>query len=298
LRPFEYQPYDWYHEEKSLRPLEKVKRTSSKLIGEELNREMRRGGRTTLLVHLDAPEVPEKHLTVVSPHLENRTRPQRRRKQMEELLRGIQHISNPVVVAGDLNTTGGDGEAFKLERSLKKKFGEAEFWVNAGIKYATGVGAAYDLMKFGFRFTKNLSDPTAQHVPFFAPNYEEALFDMLEAFHFQDGKAFDFRGIPECTINSTGGVLSNSNQRSGKGFVPTYEFIVTVSVVGKYKLDWMFVKSYLNDSGDLEGPNRFAPHFARTMTSINLAFPDGLSDHNPMTVDLPFGEPTVELGQK
>ena len=36
---------------------------------------------------------------------------------------------------------------------------------------------------------------------------------------------------------------------------------------------------------------RFAPHFARTMASVNYALATRLSDHNPISVDLPFEEP-------
>lgn len=72
----------------------------------------------------------------------------------------------------------------------------------------------------------------------------------------------------------------------------TYEFVVTVGVVGKAKLDWFFVKRYLESPRDTAGPYRVAPHFARTMPRVNFAIKGlPLSDHNPMTIDLPFGEP-------
>ncbi|MCZ6877017.1 MAG: endonuclease/exonuclease/phosphatase family protein [Acidobacteria bacterium] len=292
LRPFEFQPYDWYREEKGLRLGEKGIRAGARLIGEELYREMRRGGRTTLLVHLDVPDLSEQKLTVVSPHLENRTKPQNRRQQMGEVLGWIQEINNPVVIAGDLNTTTGDSQSFKLERHLYKKYGGADFWVNQGIKYGTGVGLVYDLLKWGFNFTKNQSDPTSKHVPFVAPNHEQKLFTELEDFRFADGRAFDFRGDPEHTSNGLRGTLANSNQREEKGFAHTYEFVITVGVVGKYKLDWILVKSYSEQPRNEEGSYRFAPHFARTLKSVNFAFgAHQLSDHNPMSVDLPFGDP-------
>jgi hypothetical protein len=34
-----------------------------------------------------------------------------------------------------------------------------------------------------------------------------------------------------------------------------------------------------------------APHFPRTMTGFNNAVPDGVSDHAPITVDLPLRDP-------
>ena len=64
-----------------------------------------------------------------------------------------------------------------------------------------------------------------------------------------------------------------------------------MNVVGKMKLDWILVKAYATDPRDDKQPYRFAPHFARTMASINYALHTRLSDHNPISVDLPFAEP-------
>jgi endonuclease/exonuclease/phosphatase family metal-dependent hydrolase len=100
--------YDWFREENKIRPLEKGKRKAAILIGEDLQREVRRGGRTTLFVDLDIPDVSGQRLTIAATHLENRTRPKVRRQQMEELLNEVRETRNPVVVAGDLNTTGSD----------------------------------------------------------------------------------------------------------------------------------------------------------------------------------------------
>jgi len=36
---------------------------------------------------------------------------------------------------------------------------------------------------------------------------------------------------------------------------------------------------------------QFAPQFPLTVRDLNNAVPDGVSDHAPMTVDLPFAEP-------
>ena len=295
VRPFETRAYDWYSKEKDIRPVEKAFRFGSTFIGSPMDREMRRGGRTTLTVELDVPELPEKRLTVVSPHLENRTKPNNRQRQMREVLDQVQGVRNPVIIAGDLNTTGGDSEAFRLERHLYKKYTDPDMWVNQGVKYATGVGIGYDVFMFGFKFTKNVSDPTAMNIPFLAPNKERDLFAMLEKFRFDDGTIFDFRGDAGRTSNGNVGTLANSNQRAPKGFSHTYEFVITLGVVGKYKLDWIFVKSYLEQTRSEQGPYTFAPHFARTMPRVNFALRGRpLSDHNPMVVDLPFSEPTIQ----
>jgi endonuclease/exonuclease/phosphatase family metal-dependent hydrolase len=292
--PFSFQPYDWYHAEKGIRPTEKGIRGAANILGDDLNREMRRGGRTTLTVHLDVPSLEGGVLTVVSPHLENRTKPKNRQIQMAEVLDFIKDISSPVIVAGDLNTTGGDSESFAIEKKLAKKAKEPDTWVNMGVKAATGVGFMYDVLKFGFKYTKNVSDPTVQSVPFFAPNKEQKFFDRIEDYRFADGTAFDFRGDEERTAAGNGGTLGNSNMRMSKGFAATYGWVITIGVIGRYKLDWFFVKSgYLENPRDKEGSYRFAPHFSRVMHDVNSALEEELSDHSPMAIDLPFNDPEI-----
>ena len=148
-----------------------------------------------------------------------------------------------------------------------------------------------DLIRAGFRFTNNVSDPTVRGIRFFAPNKERGLFDLVEDFRFDDGAAFDFRGDLERTLNGRDGTLANSNQRAEKGFANTYTFVISAGVIGKYKLDWIFVKSFLDDPRSRDGSYRFAPHFPRTMGNVNRALGHALSDHHPMSIDLPFEEP-------
>jgi endonuclease/exonuclease/phosphatase family metal-dependent hydrolase len=108
--------YDWFKESK-ITALEKAKRKAATLIGEDLLQEVRRGGRTTLIVDLDVPEAPGQHLTIAATHLENRTRPKVRRQQMAELLDEVSETRNPVVIAGDLNTTGSDSTPTSVKTS-------------------------------------------------------------------------------------------------------------------------------------------------------------------------------------
>ena len=181
---------------------------------------------------------------------------------------------------------GGDAESLRLERLVYKKATDPDTWVTKGAHWATGVGAGYDIFRLGFNFTKNVSDPTVTSIPFFAPNKERGLFTLTEDFRFADGGAFDFRGDVEHTSNGLGGTLANSNQRAGKGFASTFQLNRTIGAHGKYKLDWILVKQSSESY-------RFAPHFARTMYDINYALPEALSDHTPISVDLPFGEPKL-----
>lgn len=288
--------YDWFQESK-IRPLEKGKRKAAVLIGEDLLREVRRGQRTTLFVDLDVPGAPGQSLTVASTHLENRAKPKIRRQQMQELLKEIHDISHPVVVAGDLNTTGSDSTPTSIENMLYKRYGSVDFWTTKGVQWATGVGLLYN----GAKAARSLSgiqyqiDPTSANIPGASPNLERGLFDAIEKFRFADAHTFDFRGVAEHTVNGRSGTLADSNERGSKGFAPTFvaELIWGKVRVAKYKLDWIFVKSELDSPRDSQGTYLFAPHFARTMSDLNNCLPEPISDHSPMTVDLPFHQPKL-----
>ncbi len=185
--------YDWFKESK-IRPLEKGKRKAAILIGEDLLREVRRGQRTMLLVDLDVPDAPGHSATVVSTHLENRAKPKVRRQQMQELLEQIHDIPHPVIVGGDLNTTGSDSTPTSVENMLYKRYGSVDFWTTKGVQWATGVGLIYS----GARTAAKLSgiqyriDPTSANIPGASPNLERGLFSTIEQFRFADGHAFRF----------------------------------------------------------------------------------------------------------
>ena len=133
-------------------------------------------------------------------------------------------------------------------------------------------------------------DPTSANIPGLSANRERGLFTSLEKFRFADGKAFDFRGEAAKTVNGITGTLADSNQRNSKGFTPTFvtELIWGNVRVAKFKLDWIFVKADLDSPRDARGSDLFAPHFPRTFTDLNNCLPEPISDHSPMTVDLPF----------
>jgi endonuclease/exonuclease/phosphatase family metal-dependent hydrolase len=289
--------YDWFKETK-ITNLEKAKRKAAILIGEDLLQEVRRGGRTTLFVDLDVPEVSGQRLTVAATHLENRAKPKVRRRQMEELLNEIRDIQNPVIVAGDLNTTGSDGTPTSVPNMLYKRYGSTDFWTTKGVQWATGVGMAYSASKGALKLAgyQYRVDPTSANIPGLSANLERGLFSTLESFRFDDGKAFDFRGVPERTINGKPGTLADSNERLAKGFAPSFvaELMWGKVRIAKFKLDWIFVKSELENPRDKKGPYILAPHFARTLSDLNNFTPEPISDHSPMTVDLPFHEPALQ----
>jgi endonuclease/exonuclease/phosphatase family metal-dependent hydrolase len=287
--------YDWFKESK-IRPLEKGKRQASKLIGEDMMREVRRGQRMTLYVDLDVPEAPGQRVTIAATHLENRTRPKTRRKQLAELLKEVHGLSNPVIIAGDMNTSGSDSTPTSVENMLYKRYGDIDFWTTKGIQWTTGVGLIYTSAKA----VRNLAgieyrvDPTSANIPGVSPNLERGFFSSLEKFRFGDGKAIDFRGVETRTTNGTEGTLADSNQRQSMGFTPTFitELIWGKVRVARFKLDWIFVKDDISEPRDTKGSYAFAPHFPRTLIDLNNCPPEPISDHSPMTVDLPFREPT------
>jgi endonuclease/exonuclease/phosphatase family metal-dependent hydrolase len=292
LVPFKYQAYDWYNEEKKYGTVEAGKRKGASLVfGEEIVREVRRGGRTNLIATLDIPELPEKQVTIVATHLENRTTPKGRVKQLDELLEMVGPIHNPVVIAGDMNTTGSDGSVTTIRSAALKKINSPSFWATQGVKYATGVGLAMDVATFGFKTTKFQGDPTASGVPLLAANPEQGFFKELDKYRFDDGTRIDFRGDEGLSLNGRDGTLGNSNERASKGFVTTFSLPRTLGAKGKFRLDWIFVKAYLKDDSKTADSYRFAPGFARTMDDTNEALDEPLSDHAAISVDLPIIQP-------
>src|ERR1043165_7920961 len=67
--------------------------------------------------------LPDGQLTIVATHLEENSKPEGRRKQLEELLARIKDTSGPLVVAGDMNTSTHNGTPLSAERLLKNRLG-------------------------------------------------------------------------------------------------------------------------------------------------------------------------------
>lgn len=301
LAPFRYQGHDWYAGEKKRKgPLAKGEgKASMEVFKEQFIRQVRRGGRMMLMADIVDPMIPSGNATVVATHLEDETQPVNRRKQMEELLEQVRSIRHPVIVAGDMNTSDQDGAPITVGRLFKEHFGSAKWWASEGVteavSYTTPFGLFYQATVGTTGFARKLEDPTERSVPIIADNPEAKFFELVENFRFADGTAFDFRGDRRRTANGHGGRLADSNERALKGFEPTEELGRHYGPVGKYKLDWIFVKpGDLQHPEDRHGPLRFAPHFARTIQTLNHAIPERISDHNPIVVDLPLGEPGRE----
>ena len=288
--------YNWFlGEKKEISKLESSKRKGANLaFMERISREVRRGGRTTLIVELAVPESPTGAVTVVAPHLETKCKPECRRKQMAEILGWIRSETNPVILAGDLNTSGSDSSPTSVSKVVTNRLKDPDKWATSAIKWSTG---APTVLLMPVNMMRNKNDPTGFDVPLVSRKKEAKLFGDLNDFHFEDGHTFDFRGEVGRSAESRGGTLSDSNQRATKGFRYTFALARTYGgLVGEYKLDWIFVKGYATDPSKPGGSYKFAPHFARTLQEVNNAPDHSLSDHFPITVDIPLTEPLLKVG--
>jgi endonuclease/exonuclease/phosphatase family metal-dependent hydrolase len=303
VAPFKFQGHDWYADEKrKASALTKVEgKLSADVFKEQLVRQVRRGGRMMLIADIADDELPSGRITIVATHLEDMTTPASRQKQLIELLDEIKTINHPVILAGDMNTSTHDAAPVSVTRALKERFGSRKWWAEEGVsevvRQATPFGWAYDVSRGLIGFARNIDDPTVRSIPLVGKNPEASFFTTLENFRFADGSAFDFRGSHARSSNGRAGNLADSNERGEKGFVPTSELGRTYGPIGKYKLDWIFIRpASLCAAHDAKQPYRFAPHFGRTLKELNQSLPDRISDHSPITVDLPLGEPPIPQG--
>ena len=291
LIPFKLQGHDWYFDEKKKESdFAKVQgKVSNTVFKEQMVRQVRRGGRMMLLADIVDRELPSGRVTVVATHLEDVTTPKNRRLQLDELLERIQKINHPVILAGDMNTSTHDAMPISMSRAIKQRIGSGKWWAEEGatsaLKYGTPFGWMYDASFGAVGFVRKVDDPTEHSIPLLGENAEAKFFVTLDKFRFADGGYFDFRGENDRSANGHGGKLADSNERGEKGFVPTNELGKTIGPVGQYKLDWIFVRP-----AGVSG-YRFAPHFGRTLRALNHSIPGRISDHSPITADLPLQEP-------
>lgn len=288
---FVNQGHDWYADEKKkVSEIDKAKHKGAGLVfSEKIVREVRRGGRMMILADVEEPQIPGGVLTIVATHLEQKTKPSERLKQLDEVLAAIKDFDHTVVVAGDMNTSGTDSTPTSFQRAVKERMGSSSFWVTKGIKYASGAGFLYDVTFGLVKAQRMKSDPTVKSIKFVSENPEEKFFTTLKEFRFADGGAFDFRGAKQRSVGGSEETLSDSNQRAAKGFVSTLELQGKITI--QLKLDWIFVRPpQLTKPDDVQQPFLLAPKFGRTLKALNHSLKDRISDHNPLIVDLPYNE--------
>jgi endonuclease/exonuclease/phosphatase family metal-dependent hydrolase len=249
--------YDWYRGEKSKTGfLEHAREVGARILFKnEHMREVKVGGRIYFRVDLEVAGLPEETLTMINVHLEIKCMPAKREAQMSEILFSyIQKIKHPVILMGDFNSAPQDLSSTSVSRAVE--------------------GIPEDIAAL-------FSNPV------------KPLFTMIRDYRFDDGGAFDFRGDKNRSINGKDQELANSNQRDLIGFKTTFSVKRPLAkTIGKYRLDWVFVKSYLKDPFE-KGPYRLAPHFGETLEELNTSLKTPISDHHPNVVDLPFEEPKL-----
>jgi hypothetical protein len=203
-----------------------------------------------------------------------------------------------VIIAGDLNTTSNDGTPTSIRREILNRVKNYEFWITQALKWGTPASLPLAVLT-PVKYFKNHLDPTSTHIPVVGANKEAILFRHVEKFRFVDKRAFDFRGEMARNLHRKERTLANSNQRAGKGFEPTFTLKRDFGgLVGRFKLDWFFVKPFIPRPRGEGMSYEFAPHFPLTMRDLNNSVPDGVSDHAPITVDLPLSIPPAAPGEK
>ena len=294
------QAYDWFGgEQPKTSFVEEARRVGAEvLFHNQITREIKMGGRTFFRVDLAVPGLPENTLTIINIHLEIKCLPKGREAQVAEILSYIKRIKHPVIMAGDFNAAPEDLSPTSASRVAEREVKNPENWASAATSILLPQALLINATRFIGKFTKNYHDPLAANVPVIAPNPLKSLFDRIENFRFEDGGAFDFRGDKERSVNAKEGPLANANQRGLKGFKTSWSVKRPILLMGKYRLDWIFVKSYLKDPNNRAGSYRFAPHFGETLEEMNTSLKTPISDHHPNVVDIPFEEPAIQTVQK
>ena len=297
--PLVTQPHDWYAGEIGAPDLlEKSRRFGAKaLFHSKTGREVKAGGRGFTRVDLHVPGVPHDTITVINIHLEIKTQPKYRTEQMREILSYIGDIKNPVIMAGDHNSSAVDVSSTSFARAAKRNVTSPSRLTSIGLFLAntTGISQTRSL----FNGLKNFQDPLAWGIPVLFPNKTKQMFELIEDFRFEDGGAFDFRGNKIRSKSGSFRTLSNANHRNSlKGFVQTFTTPQNIGPFGCERLDWMFVKSHLKDSNNNKGSYKLAPHFGETFSLLNRTALSPYSDHQPISTIIPFNEPDVKTLKK
>lgn len=282
------QPYDWYHGELQKPDLaERLRRLGAKVVFEnDIEREMKIGGRIFYRVDLHVPGLPGNRLVVIHNHLEIKTTTRGREAQLREILSHIRSIPHAVVMAGDHNSASADVSPTSVQRVVKRTSTDSQTWLNVAAKAASASNVAA-LARAALNVTKNLHNPLATDIPVILPNRTRRLFRIVEDFRFDDGGAFDTRGDRARSINGSTRRFANSNERYLLGLTPTFRVPRPIGPVGRTRLDWIFVKQ----PPEWRGSYRFAPHFGETLSAFDHDLIAPFSDHKPCVVDLPFEEP-------
>ena len=281
--------YDWYKEEINKRqsPLEHIRKFGAKSIFSEsiIPHELRHGGRQALVVDIKLPT--SQVITVALTHLEDRAYPDERFKQFKYLLESLKDIKNPLVLAGDFNTSTTDTKPTNFKKEVYKRIRDPDFLMRqAAFLPVPLVPVVGGVTAVAFSKLLQYKDPFFPNIPIIFPNHERKFYTYLKEFRFNDGYSFDLSGDKKHSSNGKAGLLANSNQRHWKGFKSTFKF-EKPRIIAYFKLDWFFIKPIVNVNVNVNGNGKeFLPFNGRTLKILNHSFPGHISDHNLLTVDL------------
>jgi endonuclease/exonuclease/phosphatase family metal-dependent hydrolase len=274
--------YDWFEGERGRGP---VDLTRGKAVGVAFDdkqaglTEVRRGGRNALMVTMETPLGP---VLVVNAHLENKTTAACRADQFREVISAIHRREGrtgqvlPVILAGDLNTTGMDGTPATLKQMLLNQVKPEALTKRAIAEVVTKntpVGMFWSLGNMGKDIGNQVRvsrDPSKRNIPFLLPNAEHELFEAAEMF-------FDTTGTREESVGKSVGKWSNTNERSNGGFQPTFRPGRTYGPIGEARLDWFFVREL----------DKIDARYGETLERVTSGALRRPSDHSPITIFVP-----------
>ncbi len=269
--------YDWHDDEISGPTVidRGVALGARAIFGELVGRELRFGSRNAIVADI---ALPTGVITVVAAHLENKAKPSCRQAQMRHLLKQISS-PHPLVIGGDMNTTGNYGGHRSVKRTawdlvIGQTVESHGFWLRVfGVSLPMGVGMGINGGKAAFSKLSLTQNPTRVDLKWLRPNPEGHLFSFLKdvGFVFEGGKEIS-------TFGKDQGPWSSTNARDKLGFEGTHYLNRTYGSEGVSKLDWFFVKP--------TGDRCAVPRFPRTLGRLyeGIAKDQFPSDHVPITL--------------
>lgn len=218
-------------------------------------REKRVGSQTAPMATI---RLGDKKLDVVAVHLDMRSTPRHRRRQLEKILQTIKRRgSDPVLIGGDWNTS-----TYKAHRALSAIIG---FWIRV------------------FMGTHNM---IRNHYPYPDRLFEKSLFRMVEA------QGFDYKGCNEIGVGTSHYSVEDIKQfKNLREWIPNWCFrFIEWSLKEhdgrcSFKLDW-FAQKGLNIMTKGEGTStRKGKSLPPTVMGGLLYNEASPSDHDPIVVD-------------
>lgn len=290
--------WNWHGDEYESATLpDRAKSAASKLVfKEEIVRELRRGGRNSIIADIKVPDGRGgfKDVTLVNAHFENMADGKCRATQLKYLMNIVEKRNSeknyPIVFGGDFNTTGLDGSRLTIKdvvvHQLKGQIGNPSNWEQiAGVAAPFGVNQAYSVGKFAFSTLRNFHNPSHKdlclfHLGFLCLSHSEEFrfFDLLTKKHFvKSGKQFSADGNDHGAWSATNAREPFDPIKKSGGFEPTHFAERVILYWGMMKLDWLFLKNPNSDKC-------LSPHDPRTLNRMKDGMLDEYpSDHVPVT---------------